>query len=132
MFTKENLNIFKGFATFVREFLLLKHGGWILFVMSLVFGFWYTGEEKEKSLKEGKDSTLIEINSLKSTIENNNKEIFTLNGRVAFYQKKLDDCEAQKYTDKKEMYNQLSKDVDEALEIAQRNNKRLKKDLNKN
>jgi hypothetical protein len=132
MFTKENLNIFKGFATFVREFLLLKHGGWILFVMSLIFGFWYTGEEKEKSLKEGKDSAVIEIASLKSTIESNGKENHILNGRVAFYKSKLDTCEAVRYSEKQERYNDLSREVDKALEIAKRNNKRLNKDLNNN
>lgn len=129
MFTKEKTDIFKGLLNFIQEFLLKKNGPWILFVLSLVFGFWYTGNETEKARLEGKKDSEIEVASLKNTVKNNDSEIFKLNGRVAFYKTKLDSCEDSRYDDKAIQYKRLEKEVNEAYEMAIRNKNDLKKKI---
>lgn len=129
MFTKGNADIFKGLLTFFQQFLLLKNGGWILFVCSLLFGFWYTGREKDKSKEEGRNDAILEIKSMEKTLKNNDDEIFKLNGRVAFYKSKLDSCETSRYDDKASQYKRLENEVNKAYEMALENQQRYKNDL---
>ena len=124
MFTKGNVDIFKGLLTFFQQFLLLKHGGWILFVCSLFFGFWHMGIEKEKPKEEGRNDAISEIKSMEKTLKNNDDEIYKLNGRVAFYKSKLDSCETSRYDDKTNQLKKLEDEVNRAYEMALKQQKR--------
>ena len=126
MFTKGNADIFKGLLTFFQQFLLLKNGGWILFVCSLLFGFWYTGKEAEKAETKGFKTAK---ESVKTRISSDSIELRTLNFRVAWYKSKLDSCETSRYEDKASQYKRLENEVDKAYEMALKNQQRYKNDL---
>ena len=129
MFTKGNFNLFKGFTTFVQNFLLLKHGGWILFVISLIVGFIYNNSEIEearfKGKKEGEANAADQILNLRTANKNKSEEINELKKNVYFYKKSLDTCETTRYSDKTDQYKKLNQEIDKAYEIAKSTQKKL-------
>lgn len=111
--TKETMN-------FVQEFLQKKYGFGILFFVLFVVGI----ASSITAYKQGKaDQAINSAEQIKSLLEsgkNDNDEIKTLNGRVAYYKKKNDSCET----------SSLSENIEGVLQKRLEENDRIKALIN--
>ena len=130
MFTGEKLKTYTTALKFVREFLLMKHGGWILYVVQLIVGFLYTNNEMEKAEKKGYNSGNTVANeerkTLVNTVNNQKSEIFDLNLKNVNLQKTIDTCQNKIYKSKQDEIDELYKQAVEARKEARKLNQTIK------
>lgn len=78
--------------TFIQEFLQKKYGFGILYFVLIGGAIWAAVDSYNKGKKDGSQSAIEEIKSLKESGANDEEEINTLKGRVAYYKKQYDSC----------------------------------------
>ena len=78
--------------TFIQEFLQKKYGFGILFFVVIGFGVFAGIKSYNEGKADGAESSKEEIKSLKQSGVNDDEEINTLKGRVAYYKKQYDSC----------------------------------------
>lgn len=78
--------------TFIQEFLQKKYGFGILIFFIIGFGVFAAVKSYNEGIKYGANSSKEEIKSLKESGKNDEEEITTLKGRVAYYKKQYDSC----------------------------------------
>lgn len=109
--------------TFIQEFLQKKYGFGILYFVLIGFSIWAVYQSNEKGKEEGAKSSLVEIKSLKSSLENRESEILNLKNNITNFQKLYDDCI------KKNNNIDLEDEVRKALEKSERLEKILERKI---
>lgn len=107
----------------VRDFILKPAAGWA-FTIVMAVALYINGDIKyDRGLKEGKQSAKDEVASLKKSSKNDEEEIYTLKGRVAYYKKQLDTCNNSSVNANLE--DLINKKLDEAERIKRLIEKKL-------
>jgi hypothetical protein len=120
--------------TFIQEFLQKKYGFGILYFFIIGFGIYAAVKSYNEGVEYGAKSSQQEIKSLKESSVNDNEEINTLKGRVAYYKKQFDSCNnmAVNLNLEDEVRKQLekSKRLERLLEIKISNTEKQTNEIN--
>lgn len=108
---KKGAEIVEDRMTFIQEFLQKKYAWGIVFFVIIICGFITAVFFYNNGLKTGKENSTDEIASLKKSSKNDDEEINTLKGRVAYYKKQLDTCNKSSNSS---LEDQINKKLDEA------------------